>query len=126
MGNRRMNIAILSVSLNVHSTRRIVQEAQQLGHYVELIDHTKCSVKLGEGKPKIFIGEEDITHEFDAVIPRIGAKVTKHGSAIVKHFEMNGVLVRPVRWGLQGPETKYAPSRLWQEREFPYRRPCSP
>lgn len=86
-----MDIAILSVSLNVHSTRRIAEEAQQLGHYVELIDHTKCSVKLGDGNPKIFLGEEDVTNEFDAIIPRIGTKVTRHGAAIVKQFEMNGV-----------------------------------
>lgn len=86
-----MDIALLSVSLGVYSTRRIAKEAEELGHYVELIDHTKCSVKLGEGDPKIFIGEEDITNEFDAIIPRIGTKVTKHGAAIVKQFEMNNV-----------------------------------
>ncbi len=86
-----MDIAILSVSLHVHSTRRLVEEAQNAGHYVELIDHTKCSVKLGEGKPKIFFGAEDVTNEFDAIIPRIGTKVTKHGAAIVKQFEVNGV-----------------------------------
>ncbi|TKD65035.1 RimK family alpha-L-glutamate ligase [Flavobacterium sp. ASW18X] len=86
-----MDIAILSVSLHVHSTRRLVEEAQKAGHYVELIDHTKCSVKLGEGNPKIFFGSEDVTHEFDAIIPRIGTKVTKHGAAIVKQFEINGV-----------------------------------
>jgi len=86
-----MDIALLSVSLNVHSTRRIAEEAEKLGHYVELIDHTQCSVKLGDGKPKIFLGEEDVTNEFDAIIPRIGTKVTRHGAAIVKQFEMNGV-----------------------------------
>ncbi|KPM31035.1 Ribosomal protein S6 modification protein [Croceitalea dokdonensis DOKDO 023] len=86
-----MDIALLSVSLNVHSTRRIAEEAEKAGHYVELIDHTKCSVKLGDGTPKIFLGEEDVTNEFDAIIPRIGTKVTRHGAAIVKQFEMNGV-----------------------------------
>lgn len=86
-----MDIALLSVSLNVHSTKRIAEEAEKLGHYVELIDHTRCSVKLGDGKPKIFLGEEDVTNEFDAIIPRIGTKVTRHGAAIVKQFEMNGV-----------------------------------
>ncbi len=86
-----MNIGLLSVSMNVYSTKRIAEEAEKLGHYVELIDHTKCSVKLGSGKPQIYLGEEDITNEFDAVIPRIGAKVTRHGAAIVKQFEMNGI-----------------------------------
>ena len=68
-----------------------MQEAEELGHYVEQIDHTKCSVKLGSGKPKIYLGDEDITNEFHAVIPRIGTKVTRHGAAIVKQFEMNKV-----------------------------------
>ncbi len=86
-----MDIALLSVSLNVHSTKRIAEEAKNRGHYVELIDHTRCSVKLGDGTPKIFFGEEDVTNEFDAIIPRIGTKVTRHGVAIVKQFEMNGV-----------------------------------
>ena len=86
-----MNIGLLSVSMNVYSTRRIAEEAEKLGHYIELIDHTKCSVKLGAKKPRIYLRDEDITQEFDAVIPRIGTKVTRHGAAIVKQFEMNGV-----------------------------------
>ncbi len=86
-----MNIGLLSVSMNVYSTKRIADEAEKMGHYIERIDHTKCSVKLGKGKPQIFLGEEEITHEFDAIIPRIGSKVSRHGAAIVKQFELNGV-----------------------------------
>ncbi|QCX01786.1 RimK family alpha-L-glutamate ligase [Aggregatimonas sangjinii] len=85
-----MNIALLSVSMNVYSTKRIAEEAEKLGHYIEQVDHTRCSVKLGAGKPFIYLGEEEITNEFDAIIPRIGAKVSRHGAAIVKQFEMNG------------------------------------
>tara|TARA_R110002049_G_scaffold130157_7_gene288346 strand:- start:103 stop:993 length:891 start_codon:yes stop_codon:yes gene_type:complete len=86
-----MDIGLLSVSMGVYSTKRIAEEAVKRGHYIELINHTKCSVKLGSGSPKIYLGEEDVTHEFDAIIPRIGSNVTKHGAAIVKQFEMNGV-----------------------------------
>lgn len=86
-----MDIGLLSVSMNVYSTKRIAEEAEKMGHYIELVDHTKCSVKLGSGAPKIFLGDEDVTHGFDAIIPRIGSKVTRHGAAIVKQFEMNGV-----------------------------------
>jgi len=86
-----MNIALLSVSMNVYSTKRIAEEAEKLGHYIEQVDHTKCSVTLGGAKPRIYVGEDDITNEFDAIIPRIGAKVSRHGAAIVKQFEMNGV-----------------------------------
>ena len=86
-----MNLGLLSVSMNVYSTKRIAEEAEKLGHYVEQVDHTKCSVKLGSGKPQIYYYGENITNEFDAIIPRIGTKVTKHGAAIVKQFEMNGI-----------------------------------
>ncbi len=114
-----MNIAILSVSLNVHSTRRIVEEAQQLGHYVELIDHTKCSVKLGEKKPKIFIGAEDITGEFDAIIPRIGTKVTRHGSAIVKQFEMNGIFSTARSLGITRARNKVRTLQIMARKGIP-------
>lgn len=86
-----MDIGLLSVSNKVYSTQRIAEEALNLGHYIEQIDHTKCSVKLGGSKPGIYLREENITNEFDAIIPRIGAKVTRHGVAIVKQFEINGV-----------------------------------
>jgi ribosomal protein S6--L-glutamate ligase len=86
-----MDIGLLSVSMNVYSTKRIAEEAEKLGHYIEQIDHTKCVVKLGKGKPQIFYLGENITDEFDAIIPRIGTKVTRHGAAIVKQFEMNGI-----------------------------------
>ena len=86
-----MNIGLLSVSMNVYSTRRIVEEAQKLGHDIEQIDHTKCSVKLGSRTPQIYYQGENITDKFNIIIPRIGSKVTKHGAAIVKQFEMSGV-----------------------------------
>lgn len=86
-----MDIGLLSVSMNVYSTKRIAEEAEKLGHYIEQIDHTKCVVKLGNGRPQIFYLGENITNAFDAVIPRIGTKVTRHGAAIVKQFEMNGI-----------------------------------
>ncbi|MEM1259632.1 MAG: RimK family alpha-L-glutamate ligase [Bacteroidota bacterium] len=114
-----MNIAILSVSLNVHSTGRIVEEAQAHGHHVERIDHTKCSVKLGEGNPKIFIGEEDITNEFDAVIPRIGSKVTRHGSAIVKQFEMNGVFSTARSLGITRARNKVRTLQIMARKGLP-------
>lgn len=114
-----MDIALLSVSLGVHSTRRIAKEAENLGHYVELIDHTKCSVKLGDGNPKIFLGEEDITNEFDAVIPRIGNKVTKHGAAIVKQFEMNGVYSSARALGITRARNKATTLQIMAKKGIP-------
>ncbi|WP_343486973.1 RimK family alpha-L-glutamate ligase [Allomuricauda sp. d1] len=114
-----MNIAILSVNYNVHSTKRIFNEAKEAGHYVELIDHTKCSVKLGEGKPRIFLGEEDVTNEFDAVIPRIGAKVTRHGAAIVKQFEMNNVFSTARSLGITRARNKVRTLQIMARKNIP-------
>ncbi len=86
-----MDIGLLSVSMGVYSTKRIAEEAEKAGHNIEQIDHTKCSVKLGSGKPQVYYQGDNITNEFNAIIPRIGSKVTRHGIAIVKQFEMNGV-----------------------------------
>lgn len=86
-----MDIALLSSSSRVHSTSRLISEAEKRGHYIELIDPTLCSIHLFGGKPRIFYGVEDITEAFDAVIPRIGLRLTKHGTSIVKQFELNGI-----------------------------------
>ncbi|UII77514.1 RimK family alpha-L-glutamate ligase [Flagellimonas sp. HMM57] len=114
-----MDIAILSVSLNVHSTRRIVEEAQNAGHYVELIDHTKCSVKLGDDKPRIYLDDEDVTGEFDAIIPRIGAKVTRHGAAIVKQFEMNNVFSTARSLGITRARNKVRTLQIMARKGIP-------
>ncbi|MEM8999113.1 MAG: RimK family alpha-L-glutamate ligase [Bacteroidota bacterium] len=114
-----MNIAILSVGLNVHSTKRIVDEAQNSGHDVELIDHTKCSVKLGAGKPQIYLGDENVTHEFHAIIPRIGAKVTRHGAAIVKQFEMNNVFSTARSLGITRARNKVRTLQIMARKGIP-------
>ncbi len=114
-----MDIAILSVSLNVHSTKRIVEEAKKAGHYVELIDHTKCSVKLGDGKPQIYLDDENVTDEFDAIIPRIGAKVTRHGAAIVKQFEMNNIFSTARSLGITRARNKVRTLQIMARKGIP-------
>ncbi|MEL6916087.1 MAG: RimK family alpha-L-glutamate ligase [Bacteroidota bacterium] len=114
-----MDIGLLSTSMNVYSTKRLAEEAQKLGHYIELIDHTKCSVKLGSGKPQIYVGEENVTDEFDAIIPRIGAKVTKHGAAIVKQFEMNGVFSTARSLGITRARNKVRTLQIMARKGIP-------
>lgn len=114
-----MDIAILSVSLNVYSTKRIADEAESSGHYVELIDHTKCSVKLGTDKPQIYVGEDNITEEFDAIIPRIGTTVTRHGAAIVKQFEMNHVFSTAKSLGILRARNKVTTLQIMAKKGIP-------
>jgi len=86
-----LRIFILSVNKNIYSTKRIAIEAELLGHQVIVINHTKCTVKLGAHQPTIYLKGHNIIDFADAIIPRIGTTVTKHGAAVVKQFEMNGL-----------------------------------
>ncbi|MBM1105321.1 RimK family alpha-L-glutamate ligase [Aurantibacter crassamenti] len=114
-----MDIGLLSVSMNVYSTKRIADEAENRGHYIEQIDHTKCSVKLGDGKPHIYLREENISEEFDAIIPRIGAKVTKHGASIVEQFEMNGVFSTAGALGINRARNKVRTLQIMAKNGIP-------
>ncbi|MCE2613704.1 RimK family alpha-L-glutamate ligase [Flavobacteriaceae bacterium D16] len=114
-----MDIGLLSQSAAVYSTKRIAEEAEQMGHYIEVVDHTKCSVKLGSGKPKIYLVDEDITDEFHAIIPRIGANVTRHGASIVKQFELNGVFSTARALGIVRARNKVRTLQIMSRRQIP-------
>lgn len=111
-----MDIAVLSVSLNVYSTARIAEEFEKAGHYVEHIDHTKCSVLLSGERPQIFFESENITDEFDAIVPRIGTTVTRHGAAIVKQFELNHVFSTAKSLGILKARNKVATLQLMSKK----------
>jgi ribosomal protein S6--L-glutamate ligase len=85
-----MNIAILSRSPQIYSTRRLVEAAEKAGHNVVIIDHTKCHLIMEKGKPSIKVAGEHL-HDIDVIIPRIGASVTTYGSAVIRHFDLMGV-----------------------------------
>lgn len=85
-----MKIFLLSVSGSLYSTQRLFNEASKMGHYIRIVDHTKCAILFDKSQPKILFNSEDITNYSDAIIPRIGASFTEHGVAIVNQFEKNG------------------------------------
>lgn len=86
-----MNIAILSRKSTLYSTRRLRQACTQRGHEVKVIDYLRCYMDITSQKPIIRYGERDLSDEFDAIIPRIGASHTFYGTAVVRQFEMMGV-----------------------------------
>lgn len=86
-----MKIAVLSTVKNLYSTRRLVEAAQLRGHECVVIDHSKCYVGIKQGQPSIHYKGQDVS-DIDAIIPRIGASVTFYGSAIVRQFEVMGVI----------------------------------
>jgi len=85
-----MNIVILSRNENLYSTRRLVEEGENRGHEVEIIDPLKCDIIIEKEKPTIYYKDRYLDY-VDAIIPRIGASVTFFGCAVVRQFEMMNV-----------------------------------
>jgi len=85
-----MNIVILSRNPYLYSTERLVEEAENRGHKIEVIDPLKCDIIIEKEKPTIFYKDRYLDY-VDAIIPRIGASVTFYGCAVVRQFEMMGV-----------------------------------
>ncbi|MCH8567641.1 MAG: 30S ribosomal protein S6--L-glutamate ligase [Balneolales bacterium] len=86
-----MKIAVLSRNGNLYSTRRLLEAGRQKGHEMLLLDHLKCYVSIEKSNPEIHFEGKKI-EGVDAIIPRIGASVTFYGCAIVRQFEMMGVV----------------------------------
>jgi ribosomal protein S6--L-glutamate ligase len=85
-----MRIAILSESINSYSTRRLKEAAQQRGHKGKLLRTLDCSVFLEHEQPVVLYRDKRV-RPVDAIIPRIGASITTHGTAIVRQFEEMGI-----------------------------------
>ena len=85
-----MRIAILSRAPNCYSTRRLVQAARNRGHEVDVLDILHLAISIEQRIPDLFYRGEPLP-EFDAVIPRIGASLTFHGTTVVRQFEQMGV-----------------------------------
>ncbi len=114
-----MKIFILSVSERIYSTKRLYDEAIKRGHNARIINHTKCSVKLGEGKPQIFYDGKNIIDDTSVIIPRIGASVSRHGAAVVKEFEMNGVFSTARSLGILRAQNKVRTLQIMNRKHVP-------
>jgi ribosomal protein S6--L-glutamate ligase len=84
-----MKLAILSRNAKLYSTRRLVEAARERHHSVRVLDPLRCYLRISsdgfgmhyKGKPIAVYG---------AVIPRIGASITRYGTAVLRQFELMG------------------------------------
>ena len=86
-----MKIALLSRNRRLYSSRRIIEAAEERGHEIVVIDVLRAYMNIAAHKPSIHYKGEAL-EGFDAVIPRIGASVTNYGTAVLRQFEMMGVV----------------------------------
>jgi ribosomal protein S6--L-glutamate ligase len=85
-----VRLAILSQRESIYSTSRLKEAALARGHDISVINYQKCYVNICANNPAVhYEGKE--AGPYDAIIPRIGAKRTFYGTAIVRQFETMGV-----------------------------------
>ena len=86
-----MKIALLLRNRKLYSSRRIIEAAEKRGHEVVVIDVLRAYMNIASHKPSIHYKGAPV-EGVDAVIPRIGASVTAYGTAVLRQFEMMGVV----------------------------------
>ena len=84
-----MKLAILSRNSKLYSTQRLVAAARERGHVVRVLDPLRCYMKIGPGRFQINYQGRTLSG-VEAVIPRIGASVTRYGTAVLRQFELMG------------------------------------
>ena len=84
-----MKLAILSRNAKLYSTRRLVDAARQRGHSVRVLDPLRCYLRIrSDGFAMHYKGRP--IGDYHAVVPRIGASITRYGSAVLRQFELMG------------------------------------
>ena len=84
-----MKLAILSRNTKLYSTRRLVEAAREQHHSVRILDPLRCYMRIdSDGFAMRYKGQS--ISGYHAVIPRIGASVTRYGTAVLRQFELMG------------------------------------
>ncbi len=84
-----MKLAILSRNSKLYSTRRLVEAARAQGHTARVLDPLRCYMRIAsDGFDMHYKGRP--LAGYQAVLPRIGASITRYGSAVLHQFELMG------------------------------------
>ena len=84
-----MRLVILSRNPSLYSTRRLVEAARARGHTVRVLNPLRCYLRIGAGDFRLHYKGRPL-QRVDAVIPRIGASVTRYATAVLRQFELMG------------------------------------
>jgi ribosomal protein S6--L-glutamate ligase len=84
-----MKLALLSRNAKLYSTQRLVQAARERGHVVRVLDPLRCYMRIAPGEFQLNYKGRPLTG-VDAVIPRIGASITRYGTAVLRQLELMG------------------------------------
>ena len=89
---RKQALGIFSRKKTLYSTRRLVEATRAAGLLPRVIDTLACHLVLEQSRPRLLYQGKDLGR-LSVAVPRIGAKVTAHGLAVVRQLEAIGVPV---------------------------------
>ena len=84
-----MKLAILSRNSKLYSTRRLVDAARERGHSVRVLDPLRCYMRISSDGFSMHYRGQPLSG-YHAVVPRIGASITRYGTAVLRQFELMG------------------------------------
>jgi len=87
---RPLRIGILTQEPRNYSNRRMIEAAEARGHTIETIETSRCYMAINAHKPEVHYDGKALPR-YDAIIPRIGSRLTFYGMAVVRQFESMGV-----------------------------------
>lgn len=84
-----LKIGVLSESETIYSTKRLIETARARGHEAELVRTSECYMDIGYETGRVHYDKKAF-EKYDAIIPRIGSRLTFFGTAVVRQFETTG------------------------------------
>jgi len=87
-----VRLTVLSRSLSVPSTARLVAAARARGHTVRVLDPVQVEMHLDGTRGQLLYRRRKLALP-DVVLPRIAQSITAYGLAVVNQFGMLGVPV---------------------------------
>ena len=115
--NSALRLAILSRGPRLYSTRRLAEEARKRGLDPYIADPMKFSLFVADGRIDILHNGEPFN--YDAVIPRIGHSITKHGVAVLRHLEQLGIWTANTGAGILQSRDKLHASQILARNRIP-------
>ncbi len=88
-----MKIAILTHNISAFSQQRFIQAAKARNHELKFIHLSYCYTNIAGQNPDVYYRNNETFHDVDAIIPRISAKHTFYGTAILRQFERQGIYI---------------------------------
>jgi ribosomal protein S6--L-glutamate ligase len=81
-----MRILVLSRNAALYSTSRLVLAGRARGHEVDVVDPLELQIVVARGEPSLSCAGHRLPR-YHAVIPRIGASITRYGLAVLDELE---------------------------------------